>query len=101
VIELSHAADSRWKEEKMPVNTAQVNWEIVDMDVHAEFRRLDVEDLAEAFVDAAFADVQDDVRINSIAELGQGKFSVRNNRGERQQLFMIYCNKVIQARKAI
>ncbi len=85
----------------MPGRTAHVNWEIVDMDVNDEFGRLGVEDLAEAIVDTAYVDVQDDVRINYIAERGQAKFSVRNDFGQRQQLFMIYCNKVIQARKAI
>jgi hypothetical protein len=100
VIELSHAADSRWKEEKM-IADVHTNWEIVDKDVFWEMRLWDAKHVAIAFVDEAFKDVPDENRINSLAEIGQSRFSVNETRGNRMQLFMIFVNDVVAQRKAI
>ena len=85
----------------MIAETSHTNWEIVDKDVFWEFRLWDAKHIAEAFVDEAFLDVPNETRLNSLAEIGQSRFSVNESRGNRMQLFMIFVNDVIAQRKVI
>lgn len=74
---------------------SEINWEIVDRATFAEFRLATLEEIAQAFVNEAFLDEPNKTRLNTLHELGQGRFNTRyNNRQARERLFMQLVNRL-------
>lgn len=82
----------------MTSSESHVNWDIVDSDVFAEFRGCDAEQIVSAFVTETLADEPNHTRLNTLCEIGQGRFSVQNNREQRQQLFLMFVVREMRAR---
>jgi hypothetical protein len=74
-------------------------WDLIPADVFNEFRGCDVQTIAAAFVDEAFADNPNDVRVNALYEIGQSRFSITNSRDARSHLFMIFISREVKARR--
>lgn len=73
----------------------KINWDAVDRNIFAEFRLASTEELAQAYLTEAFADAPNDDRLNTLYEMGQGRFSESlNNRSQRQALFNLEVNRL-------
>jgi len=73
----------------------KINWDAVDRNIFAEFRLASTEELAQAYLTETFADAPNDDRLNTLYEMGQGRFSeLLNNRSQRQALFNLEVNRL-------
>lgn len=73
----------------------KINWDAVDRNTFAEFRLASTEELAQAFLTETFADLPNDDCLNTLYEMGQGRFSERlNNRSQRQALFNLVVDRL-------
>lgn len=72
----------------------KINWDNVDRNVFAEFRFTNSELLAAAYVAETYSENPSDARLITIYEMGQGCFSVLNNRQQREELFMNSVRKL-------
>jgi len=73
----------------------KINWDAVDRNIFAEFRLASTEELAQAFLNEAFEDAPNDNRLNTLYEMGQGRFSESlNNRSQREALFNLFVNRL-------
>lgn len=76
----------------------KIKWQLVDRDVFAEFRFATADEIAQAYFDESMLDNANDVRLVSLYEIGQGRFSERwNNRQARERLFFNLVNNVYVA----
>jgi len=67
---------------------SKINWDLVDREVFAEFRFAKADEIAQAYFDESMSNTPNDVRLVSLYEIGQGRFSERlNNRQARERLF--------------
>lgn len=74
---------------------SKINWDLVDRDVFAEFRLATTEEIAQAYFAESLANEPNDIRLTSLYEIGQGRFSERlNNRQQREALFFQVVNHV-------
>ena len=73
----------------------KINWDAVDRNIFAEFRLASTEEIAQAYLTETFADAPNDDRLNTLYEMGQGRFSeLLNNRLQRQALFNLEVNRL-------
>lgn len=69
----------------------KVIWESIDSETFSIYRHHTARDLAEAFAFESFRDEPSDTILNTLWEMGQGRFSERfNNREQRETLFRLF-----------
>lgn len=74
---------------------SKINWKLVDRDVFAEFRFAKADEIAAAYFAESMATTTNDVRLVSLYEIGQGRFSeTYNNRQSRERLFFNLVNEI-------
>jgi hypothetical protein len=74
---------------------SKINWELVDRDTFADYRKATAEDIARAYVAENLKDRPNLSKIISLYEMGQGRFSENlNNRENREALFLKYAFEV-------
>lgn len=72
----------------------KVIWESVDSETFKIYRHHDARGLAEAFAFETFRDEPSDTVLNTLYEMGQGRFSERfNNREQRESLFRLFVTE--------
>lgn len=76
----------------------KVIWESVDSETFKIYRHHTARDLAEAYAFESFKDEPSDTILNTVWEMGQGRFSERfNNREQRESLFRLFVHEAYSA----
>ena len=71
---------------------SKINWDIVDRDTFADYQTATAEEIARAYVEESLKDRANLIKIISLYEMGQGRFSEKNNREMREALFINIAN---------
>jgi hypothetical protein len=80
---------------------SKINWDIVDRTVFAEFRLATTDELIEAYISETFSDSPRENYLESLFEMGQGRFSSQNNRTQRAHLMMVFIKEALDTKARI
>lgn len=79
---------------------SEINWNIVDRNVFAEFRLATLEEIAVAYIAEAYKDNEDNARLITLFEMGQGRYSNHyNSKLSRHALFSNLVSRLDAERK--
>lgn len=77
---------------------SKIIWESVDTKTFMIYRHYTARDLADAFALEAFREEPSDKILNTLWEMGQGRFSERyNNREQREAAFRLFVSEAYLA----
>lgn len=80
---------------------SEINWNLVDRNVFAEFRFATTEEIALAYIAEAYKDNEDNTRLITLFEMGQGRYSnYYNSKLSRHALFSNLVSRLDAERKA-